>query len=219
MNKQLKAIIFDFDGTLVHSIDLLVEIFSECLIEQGVTPAHPTTIRQLIGEPLDVIFRKLTNLVDVTKFNHSFHEKENARHTREYIRLVRDTIPTLEFLQKKGFKLGIASTKPRDLIVKFLEDLGVSSFFEVIIGGKDVENHKPHPESIFLACEKLEVTPREIIFVGDSLIDLNTAKNAGSIFVGVLTGVCARKDFEQNHADYIFNHIGELTHLVNQLLD
>ena len=215
----IKAILFDFDGTLVHSIDLLVEIFTECLVEQGVTPATPNEIRRMIGKPLDVIFRKLTNLVDVEKFNHSFHKKEDARHTTEYIRLVKDTIPTLEFLKNKGFKLGIVSTKPRDLIEKFLEDLEISGFFEVIIGGKDVKNHKPHPESIFLACEKLEIQPKEILFVGDSLIDLNTAKNAGSIFIGVLTGVCARKDFEQNRADYIFSHIGEITHLVSQLLD
>jgi phosphoglycolate phosphatase len=216
---DIKAILFDFDGTLVHSIDLLVAIFSECLIEQGITPANPDTIRRLIGEPLDVIFRKLTNLLDVEKFNQSFHAKEDIRHTAEHIRLVKDTIPTLEFLKKQGFKLGIVSTKQRELVEPLSRELNIESFFDVVVGGKDVVNHKPHPEPILIACERLGIKPVETLFVGDSLLDLNAAKAAGSIFVGVLTGSASREDFEKNRADYIFGHIGEIANLTRKLLN
>jgi phosphoglycolate phosphatase len=215
---RLKAILFDFDGTLVHSIDLLVELFTESLKEQGVEPARPEEIRRLIGEPLDAIFKKLTNLVDVERFNKSFHAKEDARHTAEHIRLVQDTLPTLRFLKSQGLKLGIVSTKQRELIEPLSRELSIYEFFDVVIGGYDVKNHKPHPEPILLACERLSLEPAEVLYVGDSLLDLNAAKNAKTTFVGVLTGTATLQDFQKNKADYIFSHIGELSELTRKLL-
>ncbi len=215
----LRAILFDFDGTLVSSTELLCDIFNECLVEQGVEPASRESLRRMIGEPLDSIFRRLTNLVDVEQFNKSFTAKEIGRHTTEHIALVRDTEPTLKFLRKQNYQLGIVTTKETGPVTDLLTDYGLKDFFETIIGRDQVDNPKPDPEPVLLACERLEIKPQEALFVGDSLLDLTAAKEAGSIFVGVLTGACDRREFVENKADYIYSHVGELTELVRHLKD
>ncbi len=215
----LKAVLFDFDGTLVSSTELLCDIFNECLVEQGVEPASRESLRRMLGEPLDSIFRKLTNLVDVDRFNKSFQEKEVGRHTTEHIALVRDTKPTLEFLREQNYQLGIVTTKETGPVTDLLVEYQLKDLFGVIIGRDQVKQPKPDPEPVLLACERLEIKPAEALFVGDSLLDLTAAKEAGSIFVGVLTGACNRQEFEQNKADYIFSHVGELVELVRHLKD
>jgi len=214
--KKLKAALFDFDGTLVRSIDVLVDLFEECLIEQSIKPIDRKEIRQLIGEPLDKIFQKLTNLVDVSHFSKNFRAKERAKHNARYIPLVEGTIPTLEFLKSQNLKLGIVSTKQRELIEPFSVELGIEKFFDVVIGGNDVKKPKPDPEPILLACKRLKVEPHETIFVGDSLLDLAAAKKSGVIFIGVLTGTTTREVFEKKQADYIFDNINKMTSLLER---
>ena len=214
---KLKSILFDFDGTLVHSVDILVSLFEEVLAEQNLPPTSPKKIRKLIGEPLDQIFQKLTNFDNIEHLTESFHTKENAQHTAEHIQLMREVVPTLEFLKSQNLKLGIVSTKQRELVEPLSAELKIRKFFDIMVGGWDVKNPKPHPEPILHACEKLDISPQETIFVGDSLLDLQSAKAAKAVFVGVLTGVCDQTEFKKNHADYIFSHVGELINLVRRL--
>lgn len=210
--KKPKAILFDFDGTLVHSIDFIIELFVECFREQNIEPASKDTIRRLIGEPLTQIARKLSNLIDVEKFSESFRQKETLRH--HTIQFIEETLPTLEAIKAQKIKLAIVSTKPHQMIERYLDDKKIKDLFELIIGGDDVKNPKPDPEPIFLACEKLGIETPETMLVGDSLMDCLAAKNADVIFVGVLTGTASKKDFQENGADYIFQHIGEVKKLI-----
>lgn len=212
--KNLRAILFDFDGTLVHSIDLLVQIFTECFIEAGFNSINRDAVRRMIGEPLEEIFRQLTGITNVEKLCVNFRQKEDARHTATEIQLVSGTIPALEFLRARGLKLGIVSTKRRKLVEPLAAELAIGQFFEVVVGGSDVEKPKPDPAATLLACEKLGVEPAATLFVGDSLLDLRSARTAGCTFVGVLTGTATEKDFRQNRADYILKNVGEIPKLL-----
>ena len=69
---KLKTVLFDFDGTLVHSIDFLVSIFEKVLSEQNLPPVNAKNIRALIGEPLDEIFRAITPLTEVSELIQKF---------------------------------------------------------------------------------------------------------------------------------------------------
>lgn len=214
---KLKSILFDFDGTLVHSIDLLVDIFGEVLTKNKFLNHSPTELRKLIGRPLSEIFREITQLEKVDKLVKDFREIESSRNNSNEIALVCETKSTLEFLKSENLKLGIVSTKRVAVVEKLARELEIWDFFDVVVGRDLIEKPKPNPEPIFLACKKLGIEPREILFVGDSLLDLEAAKNANAVFVGVLTGVCDRAEFAENRADYIFNHIGELANLVHKI--
>jgi HAD superfamily hydrolase (TIGR01549 family) len=215
---QIKAILFDFDGTLVHSIDHLVEIFQKILAEKDLPPVTDKKIRNLIGEPLEKIFCAITPLTEISELSDlckKFHEIEETLNTSAEIDIVRETISTLKFIKSKNLKLGIVSTKRKEVVLQLACEYQMDSFFDVLVGGEDVIHYKPHPEPIFHACEKLCIKPSEILFVGDSLLDLKSAKSAGAIFVGVLTGVCDATELKNAKADYIFSHVGELVRLLN----
>ena len=212
---SIKAVLFDFDGTLVHSIDLIVKLFMECFQEQGVEEINESNIRKMIGEPLEKIARKFSKLINVQKFVASFREKEALLH--HTIEFTEKTLPTLESLKSQNLRLGIISTKPRHMIEKYLQEKGVANFFEILIGGDDVQNPKPDPEPILLACKKMDLQKNEVIFVGDSLMDCLSAKNTGVIFVGVLTGTANREELEENGAAYIFQNIGEISGLIQKI--
>ncbi|MFH0833997.1 MAG: HAD family hydrolase [Patescibacteria group bacterium] len=214
---KLKAVLFDFDGTLVESIDLLVSIFKAVLREQQLPIPPDQNLKKLIGRPLPEIFGQIAPGIDREKAEKRFREIELNHNNAGEIKLVREARATLEFLQNHNLRLGIVSTKRVDVVEKLARELGIWRFFETVVGRDLVANPKPHPEPIFFACEKLEVSPREILFVGDSLLDLYAAKNAGAPFVGVLTGVCDRVEFAENRADYVFSHIGALVNLVREI--
>ncbi|MFH1375449.1 MAG: HAD family hydrolase [Patescibacteria group bacterium] len=223
--QNIKAVLFDFDGTLVHSIDLLVDIFAECLQEQAINSVDSGQIRRLIGEPIDQIFDKLAEHLspaERSKLDHaalekSFREKEDLRNSAENIHAIEDTRGTLEFLKKQKVKLAVVSTKIVTRVEKLTDELELTHFFDLIVGRDLIENPKPNPEPVLYACEKLNVKPSETLFVGDSLLDLGAAKAAKVTFIGVLTGVCNRKCFEEHKADYIFSHVGEVGSLVEKL--
>ncbi|MFH0776039.1 MAG: HAD family hydrolase [Patescibacteria group bacterium] len=217
---KLQAVLFDFDGTLVRSIDLLVEIFGLVLAEKKLPVVAPGELRKLIGQPLIEIFQEITPVTDpveLADLEKRFREIEIGHNNAGEILPFAETRPTLEFLQKKHLRLGIVSTKRVEVVEKLARELAIWDFFEVVIGRDLVAKPKPDPEPILLACDKLGIAPRASLFVGDSLLDLQAAKNAGAPFVGVLTGVCDRAEFEKNRADYIFAHLGGLANLVREI--
>lgn len=214
---KLKAVLFDFDGTLVKSIDTLVNIFSEVLTEQNLPVLPPSKLKKMIGQPLPDIFRTIIQFDKIKAAEKRFREIETKRNNANEIGIFTETIPTLEFLQSQNLQLGIVSTKKVDVIEKLARELEIWDFFEVVVGRDLISKPKPNPEPIFFACEKLGVNSQEILFVGDSLFDLKSARNANSTFVGVLTGVCDQKEFTKNQADYVFKHIGELINLFQKI--
>lgn len=212
-----KAVLFDFDGTLVDSLDLLVKIFSQCFQAQGSTKKiTPAKIRSLIGFPLPVIFEKLTgsnNPDQIKEFTQRFQTLEKKRHTPKDLPLFSGVPKILANL--KHLKLGIVSTKPRALIEPYLQALELRQFFASIIGGEDSQNPKPHPEPLLLACQQLAVATSATIFIGDSSLDLLAAQAAGIPFHGVLTGVATSTDFQRHNLKNIHPSVSAIRNLTN----
>ncbi|MCR4398115.1 MAG: HAD family hydrolase [Firmicutes bacterium] len=95
----------------------------------------------------------------------------------------------LTALKSHGLMLGIVTTDTRDRSRRMLEQAGIAGLFDVVVGSEDYRSPKPDPEPILKACEKLGITPGKCAYVGDSVSDMNAARNAGTkLRVGVLTG-------------------------------
>lgn len=216
---QLRAVLFDFDGTLVSSVEMYVRIFDACLREQHVEPQSYDAIRHLALQPLAVIFTELAPILDVEEFKRSFLARELEMNTTEHLPLVAGTTDVLAFLREKQLKTGIVSSKIRAPIEEMLATYDLTNYFDQIIGRDDVTATKPDPEPVHHACALLHIQPHDTLFVGDSLLDLTAAKEAGSTFVGVLTGAATRHDFEHAKADYILNTVSELTGIVRRLVE
>jgi phosphoglycolate phosphatase len=126
-----------------------------------------------------------------------------------------ESVPSMvEALRERGLTLGIVSTKFRYRIEQILRRETLLQYFQVVIGGEDVEEHKPHPEGLFKAVERLQCSPASIVYVGDSVADAELAKRAAVPLVVVLSGVTPREHFGSYQAIGIIESLWELPRLV-----
>ena len=126
--------------------------------------------------------------------------------------IVYDSVPpAIAALRETGLRLGIVSTKFRYRIAEILARENLLQFFHTVIGGEDVEEHKPHPQGLFKAIESLECSPQSVVYVGDSVTDAEVAKRAGVPFVGVLSGVTPKEHFAGYEISGVIDNLSELS--------
>ncbi|MBN1993245.1 MAG: HAD-IA family hydrolase [Anaerolineae bacterium] len=218
--KQLpEAILFDFDYTLADSSQGVVECINFALTNLGLPEVSEERACRTIGLSLPDTFQILTGQNDVAQSN-TFVRLflQQADEVMADLTALFSTVPpTVTALKKRGLKLSIVSTKFRRRIKTVLAREGLADSFDVIIGGEDVANHKPNPEGLQMALDKLGCAPADSLYVGDSITDAETAARAAIPFVAVLSGVTP-KDAFRGYAVYEFlENVGQLPLLLGLL--
>lgn len=205
--------LFDFDYTLADSSRGIIICFRNVLQRHGFTEATDMAIKRTIGKPLEESFSILTGITDAEQLEtfRKEYEKEADQYMSINTRLFADTLPTLHKLKKEGARIGIISTKYRFRILEFLKIHLPNDWFDIIIGGEDVKKHKPSPEGLLLAIQKLNVAPEDTLYIGDSTVDAETAAAAGVSFVGVTSGMTRRGELARYPHVKIISHLRELT--------
>jgi phosphoglycolate phosphatase len=192
-----QAILFDFDYTLADSSRGVIQCVNGALHDLGLPPASPDAIRRTIGMPLAETLVSLAGpdrAPQGPEFAHMF--KQHADQVMADLTILYATVdPVLRALRRQRKKLGIVSTKFRYRIEGILQRDNLRDLFDVIVGGEDVAAHKPDPEGLRQAMADLHCSPPQVLYVGDSVIDAETARRAGVSFVAVLTGVTGRSEF------------------------
>jgi phosphoglycolate phosphatase len=120
---------------------------------------------------------------------------------------VRDLV---QRLASSGLILGILSTKFRYRICQILNRYGLTDRFTAIVGVEDVEKHKPDPEGLRLLMSKTSMQTEQVVFVGDSLIDAETALRGGVDFVAVLTGTTSADQFSSYSPKAVLDSVTEI---------
>jgi len=194
---RYRAILFDFDFTLADATPGIVLCANHALAALGFAEKPTGDIRKTVGMTLENTFHTLSgspNSALAEQFSALFIAKADEVMTENTV-LFDDCIPALTALRENGCKLGIVTSKFRYRIVQALEKYGVPQLVDFIIGFEDVQNHKPAPDGLLDTLAHFGVAPREALFVGDSLIDAQTAARAGVDFAAVLTGETAAAEF------------------------
>jgi len=181
----MKIILFDLDGTLIDSTEAILESFDVAFKTFNKKTPSNNEIKKLIGLPLDIMFEKLGisrnkvwDYVDAYKQN---YRKISTQKTK--------LLPNAKEAINKASKfarLGIVTTKTARYSKELLEYFGLMDKFEVLIGRENVENPKPHPEPILKALYKMNSNKESIFMVGDTCLDMISAKKAGVFGVGVI---------------------------------
>lgn len=204
--------LFDFDYTLADSSRGIVTCFQIVLKRHGYTEITDEAIKRTIGKTLEDSFSILTGITDAEQL--AGLRKEYSTEAGTYMNpntfLFPDTIRALQKLKAQGMKLGIISTKYRYRIQSFLDEKAPYDWFSIIVGGEDVSSHKPNPEGLLYAIDKLGVSPEAVIYVGDSIVDAETAQAAGVTFVGVTHGVTTADELSQYPHLRIINTLEDL---------
>jgi len=210
MNK--KAIIFDFDLTLADATKGIFLCMNHALCHFGFPEKDFETIKKTIGHTLPNSFKILTGNSDAktaeefVKIYVAHADKVMNVNTIVYAHTHR----ILPLIKEKCLKTAIVSTKYRYRIEDILKRDNLSQYIDYVIGGEDVKMHKPDPEGLLLALEKLCNTKEDALYIGDSTIDAKAAKNAGIDFCAVLTGTSTKKEFMELKADYIIDDLDGL---------
>ena len=210
---MLKSVVFDFDYTLADSSRGAIACVNYAMEGMGLPTASSERICQTIGMSLPATFETLAGEEQrhrAKEFERLFMER--AEQVVVDLAVLFATVePTLRALKSRGLRLGIVSTKTRRRIVSILQREGLEGFFDVIIGGEDVQVHKPDPTGLFLAAGHLGCTVSELVYVGDSIVDAEAAQRGGIDFVAVLSGVTKRESFEGYGVTAIIGELSELS--------
>lgn len=205
---SVRAVIFDFDLTLADSSAAIVACTEYALHQLDAAGATPAQIAAVIGLPLHEMFRSLTG------------ETEPARADEIMVRGTRiypEVPPLLARLREQGLAVAIVSSKFRYRIEAILALNQLQSLVDVLIGGEDVQRHKPDPEGLVLALARLGVPARSAIYVGDHAVDAQAAERAGVAFVGAVSGMTSFDGWARAGRQAVANHIGELDAIVQRM--
>src|SRR5690625_2886921 len=159
----IKTILFDLDGTLIDSNELIEKSFEYTFAQFGYTFSREE-ILQFNGPPLTETFTKINP--DLADEMLRTYRKHNMEHHDEYVKLFPNVKGTLDILKRHGVKMGIVSAKVHAGVRQGLEVTGIAPYFDTVIGVDDVENAKPHPEPVFKGMSDLEADEETALMVG-----------------------------------------------------
>jgi phosphoglycolate phosphatase len=214
--RRFTAVIFDFDYTLADSSPGVIECTNYALQKMGLPAVEAEAIREMIGVSLAETYEELAGDRDSGRFEEFarlFVERADQV-MLQGVRLFDSAKPAVEALLTEGISLGIVSTKFRYRIEAVLRRDGLEHAFELVVGAEDVAAHKPDPSGLRAAISELGKPAAEVLYIGDSVVDAETAKRAGVPFAAVLTGVTPREALAAYEPLAILEDLGSLPGVV-----
>lgn len=209
-----KACLFDLDGTLADTLESIAHVANMVLAHFGL-PAQPVeAYKYYAGDGADALMERcmraaggrMEHLDEARKMYRSIFAEDPLYRVTPFDGMVE----TLEALKNRGVKLAVCSNKPHPAAVGAIKGLFGDDIFDIIQGQEASIPRKPAPDAALMIAEKLKVLPEACMYVGDTDTDMQTGKAAGMLTIGVLWGFRDRQELEENHADRIISHPGEL---------
>lgn len=209
MNRPLyQAVVFDLDGTIVDSVELIVASFQHAIREVLGREAGRDEAIANVGRPLREQMLMLSPehadelVASYREFNHREHDR--------MLTLYDGILNLLHMLQGAGVKLGLVTSKSRFTTQMAFDLTGIESYFDQVICADESPRNKPSPDPILLCLERLGVRARDAAYVGDSPADMQAAKAAGVDAIGVTWGVFPEDALVAEKPDRLVHTIAEL---------
>lgn len=202
-------LLFDLDGTLVDSIELIVQAAEHAF--EGRDGPRPTREEwvALIGTPLAPMLRRWAHDEDDVKFLWDRYRAFQVEHHDRLVAAYPGVVDLIRRLHTRGHAMAIVSSKIEAGIRRSLDYVGITDCFGALIGIEATERHKPEPEPVLLALDTLGASASDAWFIGDSPHDIHAGRAAGVRTIGVLTGPYDRDAVAQ----------AQPTHIVERLTD
>ena len=195
--RTYRGIFFDFDYTLGDATDCIVAGFYYAFARLGLPEPEYEAVRYTIGMTLENAYTLLSGDGDAgrqAEFRRLYVEKANPLQVKE-TRLFPGAVELLDRLKADGVTVAIVSTKRSDVIYDILANKNLSDRVAFVVGGSDVAHPKPAPDAALLALSKAGSKRSEALFVGDTVIDAETACRAGLDFAAVCNGTTPASAF------------------------
>ena len=218
MEREIKLVIFDFDGTLADTKENIILTFQMTMKELGVEIKSRQECAATIGLTLEDAFKVLYPGMAAEKYvllRDTYRRifKENRKILVPG--LFPEVMETLEELRRRGYLMSIASSRQSPSLHSFLEDMKIAHLFEYAIGGDNVEHPKPAPDAVLQILRHYNLSAEEAFVVGDMPFDINMATNAGVKSCGVTWGNADAAQLKESGANYIIDKMSQLLEILN----
>lgn len=212
-----KYILFDLDGTLVDTNEIILKSFRYTYKKHLNREIPEQEILENFGEPLLITLERYSKehakamFKTYVEYNQTIHD--------EHIKLFPGVKECLEELKELGCKIALVTSKRKELAEHGLELFDLLKYFDVTVAMEDTVKHKPHPDPVLFALEKLNSLDKkkESLMIGDSKFDILSAANAGvkSVLVNWSLASTAQKD-ENISPDFIIENLAKLVRIVKE---
>ncbi|MCH5226835.1 MAG: HAD family hydrolase [Muribaculaceae bacterium] len=212
MNLKIENLIFDFDGTLADTSALVVATMQKTIEEYGLPFRNAEEIKSTIGLRLDDIPKTLWPDKEVSG-------EKFAELYRKNFRIFKDKVPitlfpgvkdTLAILHEKGYRMAVATSRHHKSVVELSESFGILDYFSSIVGGDDVEQGKPNPESILAILKDNNWEKESSMMIGDMAVDILMGQAAGVHTCGVTYGNGKESVLKNLHPDFLIPEFHDL---------
>jgi pyrophosphatase PpaX len=212
-----RPVLFDLDGTLIDTIELLLTSVQHAFRDRP--ERAPTTEQWVagIGTPLAAQLRPYAaddaEFAALTDAYRSYQRLHHDRLTRCYD----DAVATVRTLHERGHPMAIVTSKNDDIAQRSVAHVGLDRYLPLIVGVGSTARHKPDPEPVRFALERLGVPATTAVFVGDSPHDIAAGNAAGVITIAALWGPFTRATLSASRPGYFLDRIGGLPALLDSL--
>lgn len=209
---KYKLLIFDMDGTILNTLDDLTDTTNYALMQHKLPTHTLEEVRMMVGNGLAVLIEKavpegsdqvLKDKVLATYL--SYYKEHCADKTRPYDGICE----TIQKARDMGYKTAVVSNKTDAAVQSLCEDY-FKGLFDVSIGDKEGVRRKPYPDSVEAVLEMLKVDKTDAVYIGDSDVDIMTAKNSGLDLIGVSWGFRGRDFLNEHGAQIIIDRAEQL---------
>lgn len=212
-----RLLIFDFDGTLADTHELIIQTNQEAMRRMGFPVLEDQVISRTIGLPLEegilTMFPQLAR-EDLPAWVKTYRAIFDELKTRIIPGLFPHVKETLEALHARGYVLTVASSRLSLSLNDFLRDMGIAPFFSYVLGADNVSAAKPDPEPVLKTLRDLHFRADEALVVGDMPVDILMGKRAGAFTCGVTYGNSDREALKKAGANHVLDDFGRLPEII-----
>ena len=229
---MIKLVIFDLDGTLLNTLDDIADCTNFVLQKNGF-PTHPVeAYKYFVGNGvLKLLQRALPKEIPEHTFSaiHKDFLHHYEIHKEDKTMPYANMVETLEKLQEQEIMLAVATNKPHELLPALMQRFFTTIQWAAVFGSREGIPVKPNPQIVYDILNAINgrdaahrrdaarhVSTNEILYVGDTAVDMETAKNAGITKIGALWGFRTREELEQANADFIIENPLEVVSLISE---
>ena len=214
LQKQICGMIFDLDGTLIESYEAIYLGLKECFKSFRKVIFPFSDLKKYLKADLEATLSQFFTPEEILKSIPVMRKKYEEVYL-DKTHFLDGAQEVLKILYTTGINLGIASNKFGRFSRGALKHLGVSDYFKSVIGAGDVLRNKPFPDMIHTALKEMNLIPEEAVFVGDTLTDIDTGKQAGIDVYAIPTGFYSKKELSRGKPKRLLKNLQELVRVMN----
>jgi phosphoglycolate phosphatase len=211
----LRAVLFDFDGTLADCYLGITASVNHVRALHGLPPLSVAEVRPDVGHGPAHLLRTTVPEGDPAA-NVAAYRAHHLTVMRNGTHLMPGAAEALAALKGRGLRLAVCSNKAVAFTRELLAYLGVASYLDAVLGPEDVARPKPAPDMLTAALQRLRVAPREALYVGDMCVDVETARAAGVTVWVVPTGSDGAEALARARPDHLLHGLAEVPELIER---